>query len=164
MEPFVQAALLAIPLYAANGSPVIIRGRRPIDFGRLAPDGRRVFGDGKTWEGLAGGIAMGTMAGWAASLLEPAYMSFAMALLLSCGALLGDLLAAFVKRRAGMKRGDPAFPLDQLDFVIGGLALATLFGYNISLLAVISLLLVTPAIHVVANLLAYLLKLKSVPW
>jgi len=48
--------------YASNGFPPLMRGRMPIDGGKKFR-GRRLLGDGKTWEGLIGGIVFGVFIG-----------------------------------------------------------------------------------------------------
>jgi CDP-diglyceride synthetase len=70
----VQFFLLIWPPYVANGSAVFagrLRRRHPLDFGRRFRDGRRIFGDGKTFEGLAIGTAAGTLLGYAPQLDTP---------------------------------------------------------------------------------------------
>ncbi|MGC8614548.1 MAG: CDP-2,3-bis-(O-geranylgeranyl)-sn-glycerol synthase [Thermoprotei archaeon] len=164
MNPIYVAVALAVPMYAANGSPVLIRGKRPIDFGQNAHDGKRVFGDGKTWEGFIGGVMIGTLVGAIESALWPSLMQINLAFLMSLGALSGDLFAAFLKRRAGLKRGQPAPVLDQLDFVVGALALAWFAGYHFSAEIMLIVLIITPFLHLSTNYLAYLLDLKAEPW
>jgi CDP-2,3-bis-(O-geranylgeranyl)-sn-glycerol synthase len=85
------------------------------------------------------------------------------AFLASLGALLGDMVGAFVKRRLGIKPGGPFPVLDQLDFVIGAALMASIV-FDVSLGTAVILLLVTPPIHFLANLGAYLLGLKSTYW
>lgn len=148
--------ILIFPAYVANSMPVLFKGSRPIDFGKNFVDGRRIFGDGKTFEGFISGLFSGSLLG--AVVGYPLH-----AFLLSLGALIGDLVGAFIKRRMGMPRGHPAPILDQLDFILGALVLVSII-YPVSLEQVIFLVLVTPPIHLFANFLAYQLKLKSHPW
>ena len=164
MNPLYVAFALAIPMYAANGSPVLIKGKRPIDFGYNARDGRRIFGDGKTWEGFLGGVAIGTLAGSLEAILWPELSQVSLAFFMAFGALFGDLVAAFIKRRMGLKRGEPAPGLDQLDFVAGGLALAWTTGHYFSAEVIIIVVIITPFLHLMTNYLAHLFGLKSVPW
>jgi CDP-2,3-bis-(O-geranylgeranyl)-sn-glycerol synthase len=56
--------LYIAPAYATNASMVIFgRNGTPIDGGRNFSDGKRIFGNGKTWQGLSGGIITGTLVG-----------------------------------------------------------------------------------------------------
>jgi hypothetical protein len=41
--------------------------------------------------------------------------------LLGCGDLLGDAIESFLKRQRGTAPGNPWFPFDQIDYIIGGL-------------------------------------------
>jgi len=86
-------------------------------------------------------------------------------LLLSLGALFGDLAGAFVKRRIGLAPGDLLPVIDQIDFIIG----AILFSFPLSLQIlswelILAVLIVTPPIHLLTNFAAYKLGLKNNPW
>ena len=156
--------LYILPAMVANGTPVVIHGLPPIDMGKKLNDGRRVFGDGKTWGGFIAGIAGGLVIGGIESLfigrnfLLPSFVS-------SIGALVGDLLASFIKRRAGLKRGESAPILDQLDFYVGSLVFLYIFsGVKLNIYAIILFALLIYGLHRATNYIAYKLKLKSVPW
>jgi len=157
--------LLIWPPYVANGSAVFanrLKRRHPIDFGRHFRDGRRIFGDGKTFEGFLIGVAAGTSIGYVPNLLSP-YLSPLDAFVLSLAAVLGDLLGAFIKRRLCMPRGYPSFPLDQLDFILVAFLIFSLYN-EISLEYIALAALLTPVIHRATNYVAYLLRLKKEPW
>jgi len=47
----------------ANSAAAALGGGTPIDFGKVCSDGRRVFGDGKTYRGFFGGVLCGILAG-----------------------------------------------------------------------------------------------------
>lgn len=157
-----------LPAYFANASPVLVGGGKPIDGGRTWRDGRRILGDGKTWRGFIGGVLIGTLVGIVQYFITPGfYGSFGtavkLAFLLSFGALIGDLVGSFIKRRANLPRGYPAIGLDQLGFLISALA----FAYPVKTLSsgqIIFLLVVSPFIHWGANYFAYRMGWKSVPW
>lgn len=168
-----------LPAYVPNNAAVLAGGGKPIDGGRER-GGRRLLGDGKTWRGTA----VGTLVGLAlAALLNvavtpaveeilgfslPAFPPLA-ALGLALGAMLGDIGASFIKRRSGRERG-ASFPgLDQLDFVVGALLLAFLLapGWTIetfTLARVAVILVMTPLLHVVTNVIAYGIGVKNEPW
>jgi CDP-2,3-bis-(O-geranylgeranyl)-sn-glycerol synthase len=153
-----NAFAIILPAYIANSVPVLFAGKHPhpIDFGRNLRDGKRVFGDGKTFEGFFSGLFFGTLTG---ALVGYALYSF----LLALGALLGDMVGAFIKRRLGMPRGKPAPILDQLDFIAGALLLLSIV-YPITWEQVVFIVVVTPPIHLFANFVAYRLKLKKHLW
>jgi CDP-2,3-bis-(O-geranylgeranyl)-sn-glycerol synthase len=170
------------PAYVANAVPVLVGGGMPVDFHRNFTDGRRVFGDGKTIRGLAGGVIGGLLVGNFEALIssqviielgkltvvtaitvEALQCTSIRAFLLSLGALTGDLFGSFAKRRIGLIRGAPAPLLDQLTFLIGALLLVSLvfpFQWEYAIILIIA----TPLIHLVANAFSCLLGLKKVPW
>jgi CDP-2,3-bis-(O-geranylgeranyl)-sn-glycerol synthase len=152
----ISSFAIILPAYIANSVPLLIRGKHPVDFGKNFVDGKRLLGDGKTYEGLFGGLIIGTLTG-----VPFGYTFFTF--LLAAGALLGDMAGAFIKRRMGIERGRPAPFLDQLDFVAGALLLLSPF-YAITAEQVVFIVIVTPPIHLFTNFLAYKLKLKSNPW
>jgi len=61
----IQALWLVIPAYIANACALLVGGGTPIDFGKNWKDGRRIFGDGKTWRGLISGAFLGMTSGFA---------------------------------------------------------------------------------------------------
>ena len=156
-----------LPAYFANGAPVVFGGGRPIDGGRLFWDGRPLFGPRKTIRGFISGVLVGTLTGFVLGLLpqEPietgqdALLGFLMGL----GAMVGDLAGSFVKRRLNRPPGAPAPGLDQLDFLLGAVVFALPYRFP-GLDVLVCALLLTPAIHLAANLGAYKLGLKKEPW
>ena len=90
-------------------------------------------------------------------------MTVIIAFLISVLAMFGDALASFFKRRLSLERGKGVPLLDQLDFLILPLPLVIILS-KISYLSLILILVVTPPIHFLFNLLAYHLGLKEVPW
>ncbi len=156
-----MALLFVGPSYVANAAPLVFGGGRPLDADHKFWDGRPILGSHKTVRGFFAGIIAGSLVGLAESLIDPrlALGGFA----ISLGAVLGDLLGAFVKRRLGMKPGRLFPVVDQLDFVLGALIISyPLLPMNpISILIVI---LVTPPIHLGTNLGAYFLGMKRTYW
>ncbi|MFH1239792.1 MAG: CDP-2,3-bis-(O-geranylgeranyl)-sn-glycerol synthase [Candidatus Diapherotrites archaeon] len=165
----IELLLFAIPLYVSNAVPVLIGGLTPIDFGKNFFDGKRLFGEGKTFRGFA----IGVLSGWGVALLTqyfllnftnfPVPQTVFFGLFVAFGALFGDLVGSFVKRRIGIKRGAPVFLLDQLDFVAGGIIFGSVF-YAPSFWGIIFIAGVTVILHRVTNYIAFKMKLKNVPW
>ncbi|MHA1754710.1 MAG: CDP-2,3-bis-(O-geranylgeranyl)-sn-glycerol synthase [Candidatus Odinarchaeia archaeon] len=178
-----------IPAYVANGLAVVTGGSTPVDLGKNFVDGRRIFGEGKTIRGLIGGVIFGFMVGLIQFLISTPVNDFFQqliltydfnpsiglnaelvllfnplrAFLLPFGALIGDLVGSFIKRRIGLARGKPAPLIDQLDFIL----FALLFSYFLAPISweyVVIILVFTPLIHLMANIIAYFLKLKKEPW
>jgi len=157
----IEALKFIFPAYCANAIPVIAGGRFPMDFGKNFFDGKRVFGKNKTFRGFFFGLAIGIMVGIAEYLIFDYPLLFSV--LSPLGALLGDLAAAFLKRRLGIPPGGLLPVIDQVDFVVGALALSLPLGTIYFELA-IAVILITPPIHLLTNFLAYKLKLKKNPW
>lgn len=168
--PILQSLWFIFPAYASNALPILIRGRHPIDFGAHLGK-QRLLGDGKTIEGALGGIIFGILIGWLQmsghsqlpSELGLAKFTMELIVLLSIGAILGDIAGAFIKRRLGIARGYPAPLLDQLDFLVGALIAASAV-IEVSKPMAIVLLIVTPMIHMATNRVSFWLKMKKVPW
>jgi len=164
IDSLVEGLLAILPAMVANATPVLAKGRRPIDMGARFIDGRRLLGDGKTWEGLAAGIAAGSLTGAILALaLQNSTLAY-IGLIASLGAMLGDIIASFIKRRLGLERGAPAPILDQLNFYLGAAALLYIVGYKITLPIFAALAVISGLAHITANIVAYKLKLKNVPW
>jgi len=172
----ISALWVMLPAYVPNPVAAATGGGRPIDGGRYWRDGRRIFGDGKTFRGLfigvGGGLIIGLLQIFAqsspalSSLPEHTLLSI---LLLSAGALLGDLGKSFLKRRRNLERGAKWPVADQYDLVIGAFILLVLFNLSwtisaITLPIVLAILIITPLLHRGANLLGYALGIKEVPW
>jgi CDP-2,3-bis-(O-geranylgeranyl)-sn-glycerol synthase len=162
MAGTIGTALLFIgPSYVANAAPLVFGGGRPLDANREFRDGRLIFGPHKTVRGFLAGIIAGSLVGLGESLVDPRLLLAGFAI--SIGAVLGDLLGAFVKRRLDMKPGHLFPVVDQLDFVLGALV----FSYpvfSMGLVSVLIVVIVTPPIHLGTNLGAYLLGLKKNYW
>ena len=167
-----------LPAYFSNGGALAFGGGTPVDFGKSDKNGVRWIGDGVTWRGLfAGtiiGIITGAIQGYLAPFILPEIGSYLITpivtdvsngiligFLLGFGALLGDAIGSFLKRRLGIGRGKPAPILDQLDFLIVALILVSLVvKLNVTFIAIAIIL--TLIIHLLANTGAYLLGLKDV--
>jgi len=162
--------LYILPAYIANSSAALFGGGLPLDFGRKLRK-NRIFGKGKTFRGLFLGILFGTVAGnvigyfigGTSYSIGSVTTYTALGFLLATGALLGDLIKSFFKRRLGYKSGQSLLLIDQLDFVVGAIALGSIV-YIPTLSTVIFLIIITPLIHLLLNIIAFLLGLKKVPW
>ena len=165
----VEALKFIFPAYCANGTPVLAGGGTKMDFGRNFIDGKRIFGNNKTFRGFFFGWAVGFLVG----ILEGFVFGFEnypvlFSVLIPLGALLGDLTGAFIKRRLEHSPGGLLPVVDQIDFVVGAvvfalpLALTGLFALTWQV--AVTVLLITPPIHLLTNFGAYKLKLKKHPW
>jgi len=156
-----EALLFIFPAYCANATPVLAGGGLTMDFGKNFYDGKRVFGSNKTFRGFFFGLTIGILVGFVELFLFDFPLLFV--LLPPLGALLGDLTGAFIKRRLGISPGHLLPIVDQIDFVIGAL----FFSIPLSIIyweLAVAVILITPPIHLLTNLIAYKLGLKKHPW
>jgi len=163
IETITEALKLIFPAYCANAIPVIMGGGKPLDFNKKFCDGRPIFGANKTFRGFFAGLFIGSFVGFLESQVFGYHIMFGFVTTL--GALFGDLIKSFFKRRLGMPPGSSLPIADQLDFVVGALLLSLLISppqitFNVAL----TVILITPPIHFLTNLTAYLLHLKKEPW
>ncbi|WP_457612197.1 CDP-2,3-bis-(O-geranylgeranyl)-sn-glycerol synthase [Methanocaldococcus sp.] len=156
--------LYILPAYVANATACIFGGGKPLDLGKKFFDNKRVLGDGVTIRGSLAGLFFGTLTGiFEGIIFNNILFYLKLSFLLSLGAILGDAVGSFIKRRLNIDRGKPAPLLDQLDFVIGALSL----GYvvkPIPIKMILIIIFITIFVHFLANVIAYLLKIKNVWW
>jgi len=180
-----QAFWFIIPSYVANASAKLLGGGIPLDFRKKWKDGKRILGDGKTWRGLFFGAFIGMIAGF--GLVVAAYyisrseygflnlsdfegfpLMIPIIFSLCFGALVGDTVESFFKRRIGKNRGEDWFFFDQVDFIAGALFFNFLFSgllhitgllngnwfiENFTVWHILFLFIITPFIHLTANFL-----------
>ena len=176
------------PAYIANSVAVLTGGKYPIDQERILSDGNRILGDGKTWSGLLGGTVGGIVFGLLLDLGDSRtalehltgekhehslwgnnpIMVF---LLLSFGALFGDMTASFYKRRQNLQRGDKFAILDMYDFIFMSLLLCFVFQRDWLLswildgwVPLFTILILTPFLHRGVNIIGYNIGVKNEPW
>lgn len=166
-------------------SDFLSKTQLPVDAGKKFL-GRRLFGQSKTWRGILLGAIGGAFISIALLLLltflsahnygrtwKDLILYFSSGALIGFGAMVGDLVKSFFKRRIGIDSGKPWPIFDQLDFVLG----AWLFWLPFLFLTqikepqtlplwefVIISTLVTLPIHFLSNVLAYKIGLKKVWW
>ena len=157
IEWFATTVWLFLPAYFANAAPVLIHGGGPLDCGRNWSDGKRILGDHKTVYGTTIGIVVGT----ALSILQGNPLQGG---LLSAGAILGDLVFAFVKRRLGIKPGQSLPLWDQVGFIIFAILLGSVVEPRPTLEQDAAMILTTIPVHYITNLFAWGLNWKKEPW
>jgi hypothetical protein len=156
------------------------RLRRPLDLGRVYK-GKRIFGDHKTWRGLAinvlfcslGAIIQAWLQGkgvlpqWL-FLLDYESHALTVGVLIGLGMTVGELPNSFLKRRfdipPGKSREGPLgiafFIYDQVDLTIG-IWVFLFFLIRPSLWLVLWSLLLTLALHLAVSSVGYLLGMRK---
>lgn len=170
---------LMLPAYLASPAAsiaIFLTGQgKPIDLNKKI-NNKRILGNGKTYKGFLCGVLIGIIAAILQNVLNFYYFnkllpvfSLITVITLPLGAMLGDLIASFFKRRLGLKRGQ-AFPvLDQLDFVFGAWILTFIFASswfieNFTLGIMLLSILFTPILHLIVNIIGYRLGISREPW
>lgn len=174
MNAFIDAFLFFLPAGFANMAPIFAnkipglnRWKTPLDLGK-SYKGERILGDNKTFRGLVSGVVLAAIvasieAGWAYHALPEDKLWFVLAGgLMGFGALMGDAVESFLKRRAGIKPGVSWFPFDQTDYIIGGLlAVAPFIRWYPGLVA--RVFLVYFGLHVLTVYVGYKLGVRDAP-
>ena len=169
------AFLFAAPILVSNAAPALLGGGYPVDFYKNFFDGKRILGDHKTIQGLI----MGILAGLVSSIIvfylvhdlmisKYGHLGFQypmwIGLVMGWGCNFGDMLGSFIKRRINIQSGG-SFPVfDQSGYIIFGVLWSWPVFKVISWQFLITLLVIAPIIHFGANVFAYLVGAKEVPW
>ncbi len=178
----IQGFFLLLPAYAANAAPILLakfqifeKWNRPVDFGRKYGK-EPLFGPTKTWRGIFGGIVAACIVVFAQAFLtrfipsvSPLFLFpyqlpdvLIYGFLQGFGEGFGDLIKSFFKRRLHIKNTVSFFPFDQMSF-LGALAASFLF-YIPDKAHIIGIILISPFLPIIANIIAYKLGWKKVWW
>jgi CDP-2,3-bis-(O-geranylgeranyl)-sn-glycerol synthase len=177
-----NALFIFLPAGIANATPVIASKikaldflDKPIDFGK-SYKGIRIFGDHKTMRGFITGILMAIVTVLLQQALiqsnpqlqEHLYLKYSeinplfFGILAGTGALLGDAVKSFFKRRTNIKPGDAWFPFDQIDYIIGGTIFLSYYLKDFPMLY-LAILIIYFLLHLISTFIGFLLKLKDKP-
>ena len=181
MKPILipQTVYFMMPAYMANMAPVFFRGvnflNYPLDFNKTCK-GLPILGSHKTFRGLFFGTLMGVITAYfqhllavhkTAVFLQPPGLDYSnwfwLGFLLGSGALVGDAVKSFFKRRIGIKPGKRFLPWDQIDFVLGALVFVRLVyavPLSISLIAIPASFL----LHIAVNHIGFYLGIREEKW
>jgi CDP-2,3-bis-(O-geranylgeranyl)-sn-glycerol synthase len=168
-----------LPAYFANMAPVLTKNilkklAIPVDFNRKFK-GKSLFGANKTIRGLimatVFGIIFFQIQKWLyvipffqkISLINYSEYSILLGFLLGFGAIIGDLIESFFKRRVNRKPGAPWIPFDQIDYTIGALLFASIV-FLPSWQVIVIILIANFFLHIIVNHLAYYLGITKVKW
>lgn len=158
---------IMIPCYVANMAPVLSRGfpwNAPVDVG-LKWKGRRILGSHKTWRGLFFGVLSALLAGLVLSFFYwPLSVDvYLWSFLTGFGALFGDMLKSFFKRRISIRPGASWFPFDQVDFTVGAIAFGS-FVFFPGWLWSLFIVAVSLLGHIAVNHAAFYLGIRKEKW
>ncbi len=159
-----ETIVIIVSMMITNGSAVLVGQGYPIDLGRKFIDGKRILGDGKSFEGALIALLYGSAILILLSNIFSVTHVIPIGIIALLGALLGDIVASFVKRRLGLERGSPLPIVDQLDFYIGGILLLLAIGVIMDVVVIIVFTPIVFIMHRLTNIIAYRLGLKDVPW
>jgi len=170
-----------LPAYFANMAPTFAKKTgilefldKPIDFWKNFR-GKPIFGPHKTWRGIISGIVSGILISYFQKFLfqfsffqKISFLNyqkinvFLLGFLLSFGALFGDLISSFFKRRKGILPGKPWIPFDQISFVIGSFLIVNIFSdFRIPISAWLLILVLSFFLHIIGNRIGFWLKISD---
>ncbi len=166
---FLPAGIANMAPPIANKIPILNRWTTPIDLKKTI-GGKRILGDHKTWRGLVFGVGAAALT----CFLEVAYLSgrtftthgilisFLAGGLIGFGALLGDAVESFFKRRIGITSGNSWFPFDQIDYIIGGLAFLLIL-IHLRLQTILMIFVIYFGLHLLLSYVGFLIGFKDKP-
>jgi CDP-2,3-bis-(O-geranylgeranyl)-sn-glycerol synthase len=172
-----------LPAALANGAP-IISARLPklkewnarLDFGKRF-HGRPLLGSHKTWRGLISGMILATIVLWLQQIvaenssLAPYFTgsldyaqlpTLILGPLFGLGALGGDAIESFFKRRRGTPSGESWLPFDQIDYIVGAV-LASLPFAVLTLRQYVLIFIIWFGMHLLSTYIGWLVGLKAKP-
>lgn len=171
-----------LPAYFANmAAPMIARTGRfkslaiPID-GQKRYKGEPILGNHKTWRGAVFAMLAGIVVFYVQQQLfaVPSFKGISLidygdpriglvGIFMPLAAVLGDLSAAFAKRRLKLSPGAKFMPWDQINYVLGNfVVLGPVLRLNLAVWA--ALLFFTFFLHIIVNRIGYELGLHKAKW
>ena len=166
-----------LPAYFANMAPVIVKKisilNLPIDFNKKISN-KPLFGKNKTFRGLVFGVLFAIIIAYIQFVfyknnifVDISFIDYSnwllLGFLMGFGAIFGDLVKSFVKRRLNYEPGRPFVPWDQTDFVIG--ALIFVFPLvKLSIDKIIIIIILSFVLHIIVNHLAFYTGVRKEKW
>jgi len=150
-------------ILVANGSPILARYLLhntfscPIDSGYRFVDQKRLFGGAKTWRGFFSSLIVTSISALLIGYeLETGW-------LIAIGAMAGDLVSSFFKRRLGYRTSARAPLLDQVPESLFP-ALLVMHLFHLSLMAIILIVFLFFILDVMLSQLFYYLGVRRKPY
>lgn len=166
-----------LPAYFANMAPVIVKKINlfnfPLDFNKKL-NNEPILGSHKTFRGFISGILFSVAIAYVQSLLyqKEFFMKLSffdyhgwilLGILMGFGALAGDAVKSFFKRRAGIKPGHKFIPFDQIDFIFGALIFVIPL-VDLTLRIFLTSLFLSATLVIIVNHIAFYMKIRSEKW
>ena len=161
----VEVVYALLPAYVANMAAPFAKfwpgWNRPIS--------RRWLGDHKTVVGFLLGIVAAMLTSYVQSRGSSSLSGFEPAnwLVHGCtqgvGAMTGDAVKSFFKRRVGVPPGGRWIPADEIDFIIGAMVLGSPW-LDLTAVDVVLVLCFTFVAHIIVNHVAFRLRIRDTRW
>ncbi len=168
--------ILLLPAYVSGPFALLIarisfikKINKPIDMNRELGDKKRIFGRSKTVIGFVSGIFGAILLSiilfvfFGSQNFSSFNGSIKIGFFLGFGAMMGDLIKSFFKRRLGIESGENWLPFDQIDFLIGAILFLSIFEV-VPLTFILIIFPLTILLHWFTNILAFFFRVKKVPW
>jgi CDP-2,3-bis-(O-geranylgeranyl)-sn-glycerol synthase len=177
LDMIIEVIYFLLPVYVSNMASVasakIPIWNKPIISEKTKWRGKPIFGANKTWRGAIFGIVFGfafyilqiywQQTGIMSQYELHDYSSLLLGFLLASGAIIGDLVESFVKRRIGIKPGERFMPWDQIDHAFAAMVLA-LIVIDLNGRFIMLGLFLTFILHIFTNFLGFKLRLRKTLW
>lgn len=162
-----KALYFMLPAYCANMAPVLVMKYFP----KLAiPIHKEKLGSHKTWRGVLSAVVVSIIVTFIQkligirSIVDYSNVSFVMlGFLLGFGAMFGDSLKSYFKRKRGIDPGKPWYGFDQVDYPLGAMMFASLI-VGINWLEFTIILIGSFILTVAANHIAFRLGIRKTQW
>ena len=184
-----QSAYFLLPAYVANMAPVVAKKLKllpqldvPVDEGKKFIDSQEIFGRNKTYRGFLVGAIGGVIAAYIQMALyniaffrDLSILNYSshltiisVGILMGVGAITGDLIKSFFKRRFKIAPGKSFIPFDQIDFVVGAyvfiIPLIVLHNIGMGWQIFFTSIVISFILHIIVNHSAYYLGIRGERW
>ncbi|MBD3191472.1 MAG: CDP-2,3-bis-(O-geranylgeranyl)-sn-glycerol synthase [Candidatus Heimdallarchaeota archaeon] len=166
-----DAIFFALPTMLANVTPLLFGGGVPMDFRKNFFDGKRILGNSKTirgfFAGCLGGFLMGVLTyWWFNSIVDAGFtLHITNGFFQGLGAVMGDMVGSFIKRRLDIPSGGSLPIVDQTGYMIFGLLFGMIGVFPLYRWTFwIVLLPLSLVLHFAANAVGYTIGWKDVWW
>jgi CDP-2,3-bis-(O-geranylgeranyl)-sn-glycerol synthase len=183
-----KSTYFLIPAYLANMAPPLVKKIKlleflkiPVDHGKKFSDGKVLFGKNKTYRGFVVGAIGGIIGAYLQmflfqfTLFQKVSISgidynnhiivLLIGLLMGLGAITGDLIESFFKRRINVNPGESLKPWDQIDLVLGAYLFVLPITYlYLSWSVFLCSIIMTFFLHVLVNHIAFYLHIRNEKW